>query len=157
MMADGVYKTGKTKQERLNRINRLGQYPGDITVILVRKCPIENVDEIERLILSYFVKEFTKHQRGNEYFTGNENDMIKVINAIIDGNFELRESESIPILKISTKSPLQIQSVAKARAKKAEMDEKRQKEKESKKLASLLLQVHATFAKVFPDKEIIIK
>ena len=157
MTADGVYKTGKTKQERSSRINRLTQYPADITVILVRKCPIENVDETEKLILSYFASQFTRHARGTEYFTGNEDSMVKVINSIVDGNFEILETEKVPVLKVHNKSPLQIANMYKARAKKAEMDEKRQREREQKKLEGLLTQVYETFSKVYPGREIIIK
>ena len=78
MMADGVFKVGRTNQACGMNIQRFKAYPADSTVCLVRKYN-GKLPELERLILIEFGKQFKKHPRGYEYFTGREDDMINVI------------------------------------------------------------------------------
>ena len=77
---ENIYKIGRTSQNGLKRIN---QYPKGSELILFRKC----IDCIK--LESELIKKFKliyKHQPiyGNEYFEGNEIDIVKDINKIID-------------------------------------------------------------------------
>jgi len=75
-----TYKFGKTKQEPRKRFYGYG--PG-MEQILVRK--VINCDSIENKIKKEFRLKFEqKRNYGTEYFNGNKNEMIKVINRIID-------------------------------------------------------------------------
>ena len=149
-MADGVYKAGRTE----NLTQRLSSYPRDALIIYIRKCPRESVAETERLVLAGLRTNFTSHNRGAEYFTGNENDMIHTINSIIDGDYAFTQSVTIDKPRLP-RSSLQEATIEHARAKKAAADAIRLREKNQKKLDKLLIQVRETFQLVFPNKEII--
>ena len=79
MMADGVYKVGRTEQEYGTHLKRLKSYPADSQIVFVRKTQDAAVN-VESDILEMFKNEFGKHPRGKEYFTGDENRMIELIN-----------------------------------------------------------------------------
>jgi hypothetical protein len=147
-MADCVYKVGRSEAI----MKRMGQYPRDSTIIYIRKC--SSVAETERLIIASFRTNFTCHSRGTEYFTGCESDMICTINSIVDCNYTFTQPLTIENSKLP-RSPLQVEAIERARAKKAETDTIRIREKNQKKLENLLSQVRETFRIVFPDKEII--
>jgi hypothetical protein len=77
---ENIYKIGRTSQNGLKRIN---QYPKGSELILFRKC-IDCIKLEAELIKKFKLK--YKHQPiyGNEYFEGNEIDIVKDINKIID-------------------------------------------------------------------------
>ena len=83
-MADGVYKVGRTSQETGPRIKRMLGYPGDCRIVIIRWTD-EN-ENCERKIISEFKNLFGGHIRGREYFVGNEQKMINIINRNIDLN-----------------------------------------------------------------------
>ncbi len=83
MMADGVYKVGRTEQEFGPNLRRLKSYPKDATIVYTRTCE-HDVVLVERYIVQAFRVTFGKHPRGNEYFVGPESDMIRIINLKID-------------------------------------------------------------------------
>lgn len=85
MMADGVYKVGRTQQDYDNHLKRLKSYPPDSQIVYVRKVQ-GDVVSIEGEIIGMFKKEFGKHIRGNEYFTGDENRMIELIHEVTTVN-----------------------------------------------------------------------
>jgi hypothetical protein len=75
-----IYKLGRTKQNEMKRIN---QYPKGSELIIFRKC-INSV-KIETELIKKFKIEYKHCQEyGNEYFEGNELDMINDINKLID-------------------------------------------------------------------------
>lgn len=82
MMADGVYKVGRTQQDYGNTLKRLKSYPPDSVIVYVRKIQ-GYINHVESLILELFRNEFGKHVRGNEYFIGDENRMIEIINQVV--------------------------------------------------------------------------
>jgi len=74
-----TYKIGKTIQ---TMERRLAGYPKGSEVCLTRK--VHNCHEVERQIISTFHKSFVfRKEYGNEYFTGNFNDMCFIINHIV--------------------------------------------------------------------------
>ena len=79
MMADGVYKVGRTEQPCGMNLQRFKKYPADSMVAFVRKYN-GNLPELEKMIITEFHQKFKKHIRGHEYFTGVEDYMINVIN-----------------------------------------------------------------------------
>lgn len=81
MMADGVYKVGRTRQDYGTHLKRLKSYPADSIIIYVRKTDDEC--EVERRIIDTFVKKFGKHPRGFEYFIGDECEMIRIIDLCV--------------------------------------------------------------------------
>jgi hypothetical protein len=85
MMADGVYKVGRTEQDFGLDLKRFKSYPRDSTVVFVRMCSEFDVIRYEAQILKKFREEFGKHPRGAEYFIkGPEGPMIRMINEIMD-------------------------------------------------------------------------
>jgi hypothetical protein len=81
MMADGVYKVGRTQQDYGTHLKRLKSYPPDSQIVYVRKVQ-GDVVSIEGEIIGMFRSEFVKHIRGNEYFTGDENRMVDIIHGV---------------------------------------------------------------------------
>jgi len=79
MMADGVYKVGRTQQDYGLGLKRLRMYPADSQIILIQKT----VEDVEREIIDIFKNEFGKHPRGTEYFQGDENRMIEIIHRAV--------------------------------------------------------------------------
>jgi hypothetical protein len=73
-----VYKIGRTTQERFNRLR---SYPKEYHFIYARSC-IDSIS-IEKQILRIFNNKYTK-VIGNEFFSGDEIEMIQYINNIID-------------------------------------------------------------------------
>jgi hypothetical protein len=82
MMADGVYKVGRTEQEYGTHLKRLKSYPADSVIVYVRK--VQDEVQYEKEILCVMRNEFGKHTRGHEYFIGDENRMIEIINGIVN-------------------------------------------------------------------------
>jgi|LakMenEpi03Aug12_release.lakeMendotaPanAssembly.Ray.scaffolds.fasta_scaffold23575_3 hypothetical protein len=83
MMADGVYKIGRTEQEYGTQLKRLKSYPADSVIVYVRKVQ-NDLLSLENHIIDIFRNEFGKHPRGNEYFIGDENRMIEIINGSVN-------------------------------------------------------------------------
>lgn len=81
MMADGVYKVGRTQQDYGTHLKRLKSYPPDSQIVYVSKVQ-GDVVSIEGEIIGMFRSEFVKHIRGNEYFTGDENRMVDIIHGV---------------------------------------------------------------------------
>jgi hypothetical protein len=79
MMADNVFKIGMTKQQYGLKLERFKSYPVDANLIFVRRYG-GKLPELEKMILVEFRKRFIQHTRGSEYFTGNEDEMVNVIN-----------------------------------------------------------------------------
>lgn len=90
MMADGVYKVGRTFHKAGPRIRRLEDYPGDSRTIYVRYC--EDEKTVESVILKECRSEFGVHLRGKEYFVGPEKRFIDIISKHIDGSDAVIES-----------------------------------------------------------------
>jgi hypothetical protein len=77
---ENVYKIGRTKQYNLKRIN---QYPKGTEIIIFRKC--FNCNKMENEIIKLFKNKYNHCiDYGNEYFEGNEFEMILDINNILD-------------------------------------------------------------------------
>jgi hypothetical protein len=86
-MADGVFKVGRTQQEYGTHLKRLKAYPKDSTMIYIRKTDDEC--ESERCIIAMFVQKFGHHPRGFEYFTGDEKEMVRIIESVLDPQIPL--------------------------------------------------------------------
>lgn len=82
MMADGVYKVGRTQQDHGTYLKRLKSYPPDSQIVYIRRVQ-GDVMIIEAEIIEIFRNEFGKHPRGNEYFKGDENRMIEIIHELV--------------------------------------------------------------------------
>ena len=82
MMADGVYKVGRTQQVYGNYLRRLKSYPPDSQIVYVRRTDGDTL-MIEREIIKAFQTEFGKHIRGREFFIGNDTRMIQIIDAFL--------------------------------------------------------------------------
>ena len=83
-----MFKVGKTKQKDFLRLK---DYPKDTQTFLYRKC--NNCDEMEKQILEKFNEKFML-AKGREYFEGDYNEMIKIINDILDN--EQSSNQTIP-------------------------------------------------------------
>lgn len=77
MMADGVFKVGRTQQEYGNSLKRLKAYPGDSVITMVMKVRDEVV--VEKEVLRRCRLAFGVHPRGLEYFRGPEDEFMKII------------------------------------------------------------------------------
>ena len=82
MMADNVYKVGRTFQEFGNHLKRLKSYPADSQIVYVRRTNGDAV-VLEREIIKAFQTEFGSHPRGREFFTGNDTRMVQIIDAFL--------------------------------------------------------------------------
>ena len=80
-----VYKVGRTVQKGASLLlDRMKAYKKGSELCFMRQVPVENVVLTETLIKTRFNQLFNRHPDGTEYFIGDMNDMIKVINQIID-------------------------------------------------------------------------
>jgi hypothetical protein len=87
---ENIYKIGKTVTKELTiNLKRLTSYGIGTELIYITQC--KNSNMIETNILKEFNKKFTKYELGNEYFIGNYNEMRKIINKIIDEEYETYE------------------------------------------------------------------
>ena len=77
MMADGVYKVGRTKQDYGTTLKRLRVYPGDSVIVMVQKVYDDVV--VEKEVLRRCREKFGPHLRGREYFIGSETEFINII------------------------------------------------------------------------------
>jgi hypothetical protein len=77
MMADGVYKVGRTQQDYGNHLKRLKSYPGDSVIAMVLK--VHNDVVVEKEVLRRCRLAFGIHPRGLEYFRGPEEEFMKII------------------------------------------------------------------------------
>jgi hypothetical protein len=77
MMADGVYKVGRTQQDYGNSLKRLKAYPGDSIIAMVLKVHDDVV--VEKEVLRRCRLAFGVHPRGLEYFRGPEDEFMKII------------------------------------------------------------------------------
>ena len=82
MMADGVYKVGRTHQDYGPHLKRLKAYPGDSIIVTVQKVLDGGV--VEKEVLRRCRDAFGDHPRGHEYFNGTEREFIKIIYECID-------------------------------------------------------------------------
>jgi phage/plasmid-associated DNA primase len=81
-----TYKVGKTTQNGdCRRITRLQCYNKYSTIEYIRAVDINHVDSIEIEIINSFNKIFDIIE-GNEWFNGNKEQMIQIINTIIENN-----------------------------------------------------------------------
>jgi hypothetical protein len=88
---ENIYKIGRTSQDGMKRIN---QYPKGSELIIFRKC-IDCI-KIETELLKLFKIKYKHHSNyGNEYFEGNELDIIKDINNYIDNELNIDEIKKI--------------------------------------------------------------
>jgi hypothetical protein len=89
-----LYKIGRTTQQQLIR---LSDYPKTYKLILTRAC-IDFI-YIENKIITLFTKKYKKEFK-NEYFVGDENEMVNDINEIInnqqDNNSNSNNSNNNP-------------------------------------------------------------
>ena len=80
-----VYKVGRTVQKGASLLlDRMKAYKKGSELCFMRQVPVDNVVLTETLIKTRFNQLFNRHPDGTEYFIGDMNDMIKVINQIID-------------------------------------------------------------------------
>jgi len=77
MMADGVYKVGRTQQDYGNHLKRLKSYPGDSVIVMILK--VHNDVVVEKEVLRRCRLAFGIHPRGLEYFRGPEEEFMKII------------------------------------------------------------------------------
>ena len=77
MMADGVYKVGRTSQDYGTHIKRLKSYPGDSIIAMVLKVHDDVV--VEKEVLRRCRLAFGVHPRGLEYFKGPEDEFMQII------------------------------------------------------------------------------
>jgi len=77
-----LYKIGRSQQQGLKRLN---DYPKTYKLIIMRTCI--NSIYVETELIKLFTKKYKKEFK-NEYFVGNENDMINDINKIINDEAE---------------------------------------------------------------------
>ena len=77
MMADGVYKVGRTAQDYGTTLKRLRAYPSDSVIVMVQKVYDDVV--VEKEVLRRCREKFGPHLRGREYFIGSETEIINII------------------------------------------------------------------------------
>jgi hypothetical protein len=87
MMADGVYKVGRTEQERGLRLSRLDSYPRDSMIIYIRVFE-HDIHLLESNLIRLFKKEFGNHPRGREYFIGDKAKMVSIIHECIENHMD---------------------------------------------------------------------
>jgi len=95
MMADGVYKVGRTQQDYGTHIKRLRAYPGDSIISMVMKVHDDVV--VEREVLRRCRLAFGSHPRGLEYFKGPEEEFMKIIYECM--NFRAPAPKPLPVPK----------------------------------------------------------
>jgi hypothetical protein len=77
-----LYKIGRSKQQHLKRLTN---YPKTWKIIITRSC-IDCI-YVETELIKLFTKKYKKEFK-NEYFVGNENEMIMDINKTINDEYE---------------------------------------------------------------------
>jgi hypothetical protein len=77
-----LYKIGRSKQQHLKRLTN---YPKTWKIIITRSC-IDCI-YVETELIKLFTKKYKKEFK-NEYFIGNENEMIADINKTINDEYE---------------------------------------------------------------------
>lgn len=81
-----VYKVGRTVQKGTSLfLDRLKAYKKESELHMIRKVPMDRVAHIEARIIALFKQRFEKHPDGNEYFIGNVDEMIDIINDVCCG------------------------------------------------------------------------
>lgn len=84
---ENIYKIGKTILKELTiNFKRMTGYGNGTELLIIRQC-IDS-SNTERQILEEFNKKFTKYDLGREYFIGDFNDMIDIINNIISQDYK---------------------------------------------------------------------
>jgi hypothetical protein len=85
---EDIYKIGRTND--FNR--RINEYPINTQIISV--CPVDNDKKCERELIREFKSEFDfRNDVGNEYFEGNERDMISIFNDDCSEHLSNRDEE----------------------------------------------------------------
>jgi hypothetical protein len=80
---ENVYKVGRTIQSTCSlQLRRLNDYKKGSELCLVRQVSSAKVAEIETLIKAEFRKLFQRHADGHEYFHGDMEQMIDIINSV---------------------------------------------------------------------------
>lgn len=79
-----IYKVGMTIQTPNNQIERLKAYKKGSCIEISRKVDESRTREIESMIKTEFNACFEKHADGLEYFKGDVNHMLRIINNTID-------------------------------------------------------------------------
>lgn len=80
-----VYKVGRTVQKGASLLlDRMKAYKKGSELCFMRQVLVDNVVRIETVVKTRFNQQFSRHPDGHEYFRGDMNNMIKVINQIID-------------------------------------------------------------------------
>jgi hypothetical protein len=83
-LGEDVFKHGQAKAKAtMLTPPRLKSYPKGSQVKYLREVPVEFVDRIERLITKTFHGKFQKHADGHEYFIGDWNEMVCIIDQCI--------------------------------------------------------------------------
>lgn len=83
MRGDNVYKVGRTIQGRCSlQLRRLNDYKKGSELCFVRQVNNIKVVEIETTIKAEFRKVFKRHADGHEYFYGDMEHMIDIINTV---------------------------------------------------------------------------
>lgn len=78
---ENVYKVGRTIQKGTSlMLDRLKAYKKGSELVMIRQVHCDNVEQIETSIVKEFQKNFTKHSDGREYFIGDVNNMMDIIN-----------------------------------------------------------------------------
>lgn len=78
-----VYKVGRTKQKNASlSIDRLKAYKKGSELVLLRQVSCDNVIKIETDILKQFDSKFIRHDDGREYYIGNAELMVAIINEV---------------------------------------------------------------------------
>lgn len=90
-----VYKLGKTKQKNTKRAS---QYPKGSHLVLQKIC--DDCDQAEKSLITIFKNKFKQREDiGNEYFEGEQKDMIKEIDLFISGFVPVQQKTNIyPLL-----------------------------------------------------------
>ncbi len=98
---ENIYKIGRTSQ---NCIKTISQYPKGSEIIIFRKC-INSINLETELIKNFKIKYKHQESYGNQYFEGNEINMINDINNFIDNeiNIDLNENNDEGWLLFSQK------------------------------------------------------
>jgi hypothetical protein len=80
---ENVYKVGRTVQKGTSlMLDRLKAYKKGSELVMIRQVPWDKNAEIETSIVKGFQKHFKQHSDGREYFIGDVNKMMDVINEI---------------------------------------------------------------------------
>lgn len=92
MMADGVYKVGRTQQDYGLRLD---SYPRDSMIVYIRMFE-HDIHLLETNLIRVFKKEFGDHPRGREYFIGDQAIMNSCIENHTDDYRHIEEFMNSP-------------------------------------------------------------